>query len=468
MSRWLAAMILLPLLGCVDDALDTADGALRDGTPEAIGVVRFLNSPAADVATLDDGAALDARAARNIVAHVRGRDGVLGTADDDLLDSLAELDAIPQVGPATITRLVAYVESIGGVPRIEVEGVRMTAGEAAAIVAAANGATLAELDDGAGLDARAARGLVERRPHADLAAVAAVPYVATAALERLRRWSPTWTAPVAAGCHPGLRAGMRACVEAQVADGASLGDAAITCGDAEALGPVFDQVCAGPLGAPFCGLPFEQFYADHVPACVTALGDELAGLCVSDADCGGAPVRCWGTVNDGSTQLGVCQDIRSVPGQGDPCSAAQACGAGLVCAGLSLWPDGLCVGTWMTGSFTMDVPQRLAATAGASLTSTVVVHGLATVPLDVWVDLDVRGTDPRRLRVWLENPQGQRAALWDGATDGATIPPRLVPRPGVAHDEYVNGGWKVVVETTAAGTAGTLHAATIHLTSQWD
>ncbi|MBP8811613.1 MAG: hypothetical protein KBG48_34675 [Kofleriaceae bacterium] len=468
MSRWLAALFLVPWFGCADDGLDDADGALRDGSAEAVGVLRFLNSPAADVATLDDGAALDARAARNIVGHVRGPDSLLGTGDDDLLETMAELDAIPQVGPATIARLLTYVESIGGVPRIQIEGVWLTAAEAAAIVAAANGASLAELDDDAGLDARAARGLVERRPHADLAAVAAVPYVATAALERLRRWAPTWSAPTEVTCHPGLRAGMRACVEAQVADGASLADAELACGDAEALGPVFDAVCAGPLGAPFCGLPFETFYTVHVPPCVAALADELAGLCVGDADCGGAPRRCWGTVNDGSTQLGVCQDLRSVPGQGDPCSATRACGAGLVCAGLSLWPDGICVSAWMTGSFTMDVPQVIAASAGATATAAVIVHGLATVPLDVWVDLDVRGVDPRRLRVWLENPQGQRASLWDGATDGGTIPARLLPRPGVAHDEYVNGAWRVGVETTAAGTAGTLHAVTVHVTSQWD
>ena len=298
--------------------------------------------------------------------------------------------------------------------------------------------------------------------------MAAVPYVATAALERLRLWAPTWTAPVEVGCHPGLRAGMRACVEAQLADGAAIADATVTCGDAEALGPVFDAVCAGPLGAPFCGLSFEAFYTGHVPACAAALADELAGLCVSDADCGGAPRRCWGTVNDASTQLGVCQDIRGVPGQGDQCSATLACGTNLVCAGLSLWPEGMCVGTWMAGSFTMDVPQRVAATAGASFTTTVVVHGLATVPIDLWVDLDVRGTDPRRLRVWLENPQGERGRVWDGATGGATIPARLVPGPGIAHDNYVNGGWKIVVETIGAGSAGTLHAATVHVTSQWD
>ena len=88
----LAVSLLLPLAACADD-LGTGDAAISEGTVEGVGVLRFLNSPAADVTTLDIDAALDARAARNIVAHVRGPDGALGTGDDDLLDSIAELDA---------------------------------------------------------------------------------------------------------------------------------------------------------------------------------------------------------------------------------------------------------------------------------------------------------------------------------------------------------------------------------------
>lgn len=460
---------LAGLAGCLDDDLGAHEGAVADGSAEAIGVLRFLNSPAADVATLDVAAALDVRAARNIVAHVRGPDGLLGTGDDDLLDSIAELDAIPQVGPATIARLVAYVDSIGGIPTLHVEGVHLTAAEAAAIVAAANGATLTELDVDAALDVRAARNLVDRRPHADLHAVAAVAYVGTSALEKLRVWAPGWRAPsTEVTCHPGLRAGMRACVEAQVVDGVSLAEAAMICVDAEALGPVFDAVCAGPLGAPFCGVDYETFFTVHVPPCVDALTAELAPLCVDNADCGGLPRRCWGQAHDGSTALGVCQDTRTQPGQGDPCSATRVCAAGLVCAGGALWDQGVCVAGWMTGTFTMDVPQQVPAAAGASFTTTAVVHGLATVPIDILVDVDLRGVDPRRVRIWLDDPNGDRGLLWDGATDGALLGAGLRPRGGISGDAYVNGGWKLVVETLGAGAAGTLHGWQVYLTSQWD
>jgi hypothetical protein len=464
----LSALPSLLLAGCLDDGLETSTGEVREGSAEATGVLRFLNGPLADVDTLDVAAGLDARAARNIVAHVRGGDGALGTADDDLLASLAELDAITYVGPATIEKLLVYVDSIGGVPRLEVEGVRLTEAEARAITRAANGALLAELDDDAGLDARAARGITETRPHADVQAVARVAYVGAAALEKLRVWAPGWSGPEAVACVPALRAGMRACVEAQVADGLTIDDAVGICRDGEALGPVHDAVCAGPLGAPFCGLDFETFFTTYVPPCAIDLAYELAPLCTSDADCGGAPQRCWGTVNDGSTQFGVCQDIGNVAGQGDACSTSAPCGTGLVCAGLTLWPQGNCVATWMTGTFAMDVPQLIPAAGGTVSSSTAVVHGLATVPVDILVDVAVRGADPRRLRITLVDANGDRALVWDGATDGATIPPRIKPRPGIPGDDYVNGGWKLEVATIGAGSAGTLDRWSVFITSRWD
>lgn len=473
-ARLLAVSVLtalppLALVACLDDGLDARAGEVREGTAEAIGLLRFLNGPQADLETLDVAAGLDARAARNIVAHVRGADGDLGTPDDDLLDSVAELDAIPQVGPATIAKLVAYVDSIGGVPRIEVEGVRMTEAEARSIVAAANGATLVELDDAAALDARAARGLVDTRPHADVFAVARVAYVGTAALEKLRVWAPGWSPPDGATCVPALRAGMRACVEVQVADGATTDEAIATCTDGEALGPVFDAICAGPLGAPFCGGSFEAFFTTYVPPCAVDLAYELMPLCTSDADCGGAPLRCWGRPGDESTAFGVCKDIRNVPGQGEPCTATRACGAGLVCAGLTRWDEGICVGTWMSDTFVMDVPQLVPAGAGLTSSSTVIAHGLATVPIDILVDVDVRGADPRRLRITLVSPAGDRGLVWDGATGGTVIPSRIRPgAPGIPSDDAVNGAWKLEVTTIGAGTAGTLHGWSVYLTSQWD
>lgn len=61
----------------------------------------------------------------------------------------------------------------------------LTPAEVTGVLAAANTATLAELDDAAGLDRRAAEGIVARRPFAELAALDAVPYVGPTALDLL-------------------------------------------------------------------------------------------------------------------------------------------------------------------------------------------------------------------------------------------------------------------------------------------
>jgi hypothetical protein len=151
----------------------------------AAGVLSFVNGPDATLEVLDEDVGLDARAARGIVRHVRGRDNRLGTRDDDPFDTLAELDAIPYVGQAAFDRLDAYVRAHFD-PAIVIEGVGMTPGQAQAIVALANTASLETLDDDVGLDARAASRIVSARPIAGIEALAAVPYVGRNALTALR------------------------------------------------------------------------------------------------------------------------------------------------------------------------------------------------------------------------------------------------------------------------------------------
>jgi hypothetical protein len=467
--RPVAALLALSLTACAAEDFGDAEGAIFEGTPEAIGVLRFLNGPAADLETLDVDAALDARAARNIVTHVRGADGVLGTADDQLLASIEQLDAIAYVGPSTIDKLLAYVESIGGVPRIDADGVMLTEAEAAAIVAAAGGATEAELDVDADLDSRAARNLVAARPLADIGAVAAVPYVGASAIEKLRRWAPGWEAPTSEiECVPALRAGMRECVDAQLVDAPmSIDDAIAICTDAEAVGPVFDEICAGPLGAPFCDLAYEQFFTIHVPPCADALAAELAPLCLSNADCL-SPERCMGMVNDGSSVLGRCANTTAPEGYSDLCDAQDECGAGLVCTGLIGYGWGQCLMAWMSGSFTMDVPTYLSGTAGSSVTTQTTVLGLASVAVDVEVEIDLGGIDASRLRITLTDKHDNTGELWNGPVDGSTLPARLVPRGGISGDQSINGTWKLTVTTVGGGAAGRLDGWTLHLTSRWD
>lgn len=197
MKRLAGIVLLASMTACLGlaDEPGQLQSSVTAGSPEAVGILRFLNGPDATFEILDVDAGLDRRAAQNIVDHVRGADGLLGTADDDPIGDLDELDGIYWVGPAAIDHLLAYVESIGGVPTVDVEGVLMTADEAALVVTVVNQATDTQLDIDAALDARAARNLVAARPLADIDAVAAVSWVGPSALEKLRVYAPTWTAP---------------------------------------------------------------------------------------------------------------------------------------------------------------------------------------------------------------------------------------------------------------------------------
>ncbi|MEZ4316233.1 MAG: hypothetical protein R3F61_01965 [Myxococcota bacterium] len=170
---------------------DASDLALVSGSPEAIGVLALLNDASTTLPVLDDDAALDARAARNLIAHRDGADGVFGTSDDDPFDTIDEVDAVPRVGPATLAQLAEFAGSQGFVPSADdqlgvFDGVPFTVAEADATLALANEADHAWLDDTLGLDRRAADGIVDARPIATMSDLAAVPYVGESALRALK------------------------------------------------------------------------------------------------------------------------------------------------------------------------------------------------------------------------------------------------------------------------------------------
>lgn len=175
------------------DAVEARDPdalLLEEGTPDAVGVLGLLNDGGTTLAVLDVDAKLDARAAKNLIAHRDGKDGRFGTADDDRFDTIAEVDAVSYVGDTALGLLVDYARAHGWVPADDelygvVEGVALTKDEAAAALRTANGATLQELDVDVGLDVRAATGIVAGRPFGTLEDVAAVSYVGKTAIEDL-------------------------------------------------------------------------------------------------------------------------------------------------------------------------------------------------------------------------------------------------------------------------------------------
>lgn len=109
----------VPLLagGCVaslDDDLDLAAEDERsafpplpdEDTPLAYGMLRVANE--LDFETLDVDVALNIRSATSIIEHRSGPDLVLGTADDQYVDSIAQLDSLYWLGPSNLWKIQNY------------------------------------------------------------------------------------------------------------------------------------------------------------------------------------------------------------------------------------------------------------------------------------------------------------------------------------------------------------------------
>lgn len=99
----------------VDGKSDT--GGIAEGTAEAAAVLFVANTSSRAVLGSDVG--LANKAADNIVAVRDGDDGAAGTADDAAFSTLAQLDAVPFVGPVAFGKLLAYAvanDIVGDVP----------------------------------------------------------------------------------------------------------------------------------------------------------------------------------------------------------------------------------------------------------------------------------------------------------------------------------------------------------------
>ncbi len=108
-SLAIGAFACAPSTG-VEPSESTEDDAGDLTTAEAQAILYVVNS--ATVQALDVDAELDARAAKNIVAHRLGPDASPGTADDDAFDSIDELDAVPYVGASALEKLRVYALAV--------------------------------------------------------------------------------------------------------------------------------------------------------------------------------------------------------------------------------------------------------------------------------------------------------------------------------------------------------------------
>ncbi|XXF77943.1 proprotein convertase P-domain-containing protein [Myxococcaceae bacterium GXIMD 01537] len=370
-------------------ALAVQTQALSEGTSASIGMLSFLNSTTLTV--LDTEVPLNALAAQNIMAYRAGPDGVLHTADDRRFVSVAQVDAVPQVGPATMDALELYVRGTG---RVEMpldeqvgtfDGVPFNLAEARRVLAAANSESASVLQTSAGLSVTAAQALVAARP---------IPH-----LVKLSRLAPV---------------------------------------DGTVLQQLKTFVQLAPEGDPCTG----------------------AGTCQAGLVCEGVP-------GDGSSPYGRCRGGAAIPGDNASCSALLPCQEGLVCHGLASGsPEGICRPEWMSGSFTRYADLPLHAST-ATVESTVAAVGLATVPEDITVVLDLVHTSPSKLVLTLVDPGGETALLWDGPNEG--VPPaRISVTRGIPRDGAINGRWLLRVQNPSGMGSGTLRAWTVELTSRYD
>ena len=196
-----AAALLLTTLNClacgsIPSHPAESSALLEPGTPQTDdgaalvqGMLLFLNDESTTVGLLDVTVDLDHRVAKGLVAHRDGGDEVLGTDDDDLFESVCEIDSIDWVGPKTIQRIKEYAIANGWVPQEDsflgvFDGIAFTVLEADAVLTLVNEASLEALD--AIIDHRAAETIIEERPFDSIRDLSAVKWIGPDALMELK------------------------------------------------------------------------------------------------------------------------------------------------------------------------------------------------------------------------------------------------------------------------------------------
>jgi hypothetical protein len=186
---FVATLSLFATAACTqeDEQSDVAQEVA--GTPDELALLRFLNDATTTVSVLDDQVPLDSRAAKNIVAHRAGPDGLIATLDDNLFDSAAEVDAVPYVGPSAMDAMLDFALAGGWVHDDEVfgtfDGVAFTMAEARAAVDLVNTDSADTLKNTLKLDSRAVNSIVAARPILTMAQLEGLYYVGPSAMTKI-------------------------------------------------------------------------------------------------------------------------------------------------------------------------------------------------------------------------------------------------------------------------------------------
>lgn len=212
-------------------------------------------------------------------------------------------------------------------------------------------------------------------------------------------------------------------------------------------------------------LPSVDFAALQALKQLTQLAPE-GDPCTGASTCQSG-LSCTGVPNDGSSIYGRCRSHPAIAGDGDTCSVFAPCGTGLVCTGIAAGGvGGLCRPAWMAAEFTQYADVGLPGSS-AVVESPLVVVGLATVPVDLTVELDIVHASSSNLVLTLEDPGGETALLWNGPTEGRP-PSRIVVTRGISRDSSVNGRWLLRAVNPSGVGSGRLREWRLKVTSRWD
>lgn len=201
--------------------------------------------------------------------------------------------------------------------------------------------------------------------------------------------------------------------------------------------------------------------------CTATHGDETQP-CGDASDCA-AGLSCVGAT---PAALGRCIDVSATEhaALGNACLLESGCpaGSGLVCAGAARGGAGLCNPAWMRGHFDSAVDGQ-PIPDGSSVVVDLPVSGLATVDTDVVLDLWIDHPRISDLRVTLTNPDDNEVLIFDGTgQSGVELYWRDHVVFGFSGDESVNGLWHLRVEDRVGGVVGHVHGFGLTITSRWD
>lgn len=190
--RFCLALLALALVSC-DAPAETSDegfataSPFKEGTRDARAAVAFVNDPATDAAALKAAGVTTNTTAKAVLARRDGADGAVGTADDAPFDTLASLDAVKGVGPATLKKVAAYALARGfGNERGFQVGVYFTERQADRVLDLVNNASIDEIDAETSIDTRALDNIEAARPIVSMAELASISRVKAQALRLLR------------------------------------------------------------------------------------------------------------------------------------------------------------------------------------------------------------------------------------------------------------------------------------------